>query len=157
MIIGFHGRFATPKILERDIGDPELVDTYWNKWGYDSIEYCQQFKKVILVGYSFGGAHIARLSQALTNIAGVVLYESPTFCQPEGSFPVLFLRNLYRFPRRRTTLLNDSYQAWSRGRRIYCLYGDGRHMGLTFGIPPLKHAWDKRLNPQIKEFIKTCQ
>jgi len=103
-IIALHGDFATPTMLQRDMGDlSELVDIFFDarKWlRFDAAmgrltSLVQSLSEPpIVIGYSRGGSAIARLSE-LVELRAAVVYESPVIDSEGvgGSFPVLVIWN----------------------------------------------------------------
>lgn len=155
--IAFHGDFANGKILRRDMGDPEWVDLYYE--GHDlplATRVCSAFDTVVLVAYSFGGSLIGHLSHVLTNIAAVVLYESPLMGidEPAGQFPVLWVRNDYKSTRRREKEFAATLVAWQADHNVDKMTGNGRHVRFACGWPPIGHAWDRSLNSSIRDWMK---
>lgn len=156
-VIALHGDFATGRILRRDVG---VVDWQYPDWKR-RVPYLPCEGGYVLVGYSRGGSQIGHLSQEWHRaIRAAVLYESPLLGtdQVYGDFPVLWVENTHgrrsqggRFARE----MDDTLAAWMRGgRRVDMLIGNGRHAELTWGWPPMRHGWDRDLNPKILSWIE---
>lgn len=163
MIIALHGQYATGRMLERDMGSPDWVDFYYQpkRMNYHSLSewvgdlIWQSREPVVLIGYSLGGSLIANLSHDFTDgIKGAVLYEAPLLdSEPTGEFPVLWIENMYASTPTREDEMADSCAAWEKGRETQVLFGEGRHIRWVWGWPMWGHAWDRKLNPLIVDWI----
>ena len=156
--IAFHGGYLSPEDLRRDMGDPDWVDEYLPsdyRKVINSGRLIASRGPIVLVGYSIGGSLIGHLSRVLPNIIGAVLYESALIGidKVAGSFPVLWIRNRYESTKRREHEFDSTRAAWSVGREMADMRGEGRHVTWRWGWPPFAHAWDTQLNPMIQSWI----
>lgn len=155
--IAFHGDFATPVMLAEDIGQGVPIDLWADTTRLTPYRLLDRFRSVALVGYSRGGALIADLSVECDNIRCAVLYESPLgmYGRVGGSFPVMIIWNdRGRYERRKAQQMEEAWQA--NGRSVTHLWGRGRHIRIDRSMsPPIRHGWDRSLNPQIAEFLRT--
>lgn len=158
-VIAFHGRPGRPGILRRDMGDPPWVDQYFAGHDIDAAaNEIDRHCRVILVGYSFGGDLIARLTHRCSNVVGAVLYESPLLepMLPRGHFPVCMVWN--DRGRRHWPASQRSCLAWDLPERIFVpMNGRGGHVRMTWRWPFVGHAWDQSLNGQVETFIQFCR
>ena len=156
-VVAFHGSLGNAAILARDMGDPAWVDLYHEGHDVDAARnICSAFESVVLVGYSMGGSVMGHLSHVLGNIAAVVLYESPLLGidRPAGTFPVLWIRNDYRWTNQREIEFAETRAAWGESHHVDEMIGQGRHIRFVWGCPVIGHAWDQQLNPAIRDWIK---
>lgn len=158
-VIAFHGKPGGAAMLRRDMGDPDWVDHYFS--GHDLVDaysLVESNQGSILVGYSYGGDLIGRLTNVCTTIIGAVLYEAPLFepTIPLDDFPVLQVWNRYG-----RESWGDSQRAkkfWDGPfREVVEMRGRGFHVRLTWRWPFLGHAWDRDLNGEIKKFVSYCR
>lgn len=159
-IIALHGDFATPTMLQRDMGDlSELVDIFFDarKWlRFDAAmgrltSLVQSLSEPpIVIGYSRGGSAIARLSE-LVELRAAVVYESPVIDSEGvgGIFPVLQIWNDCGARIKRPGQARVAEEIWSASHPVTHLQGVGRHVKRD----PLGHGWDVGLNEQIREWI----
>lgn len=162
--VAFHGQYASPEILQRDMGDPDWVDWY-AQVPYDTTsreflaDMLWDYDRLILIGYSLGGSLIGHLTAEIptSKIVGAVLYESPLLNTDHvyGSFPVLWIRNKYKTTPRREQEFETTLDTWAEQHSIDRMFGTGRHMKFVWDWPPIAHAWDQSLNPYIAQWIKT--
>lgn len=163
MIIALHGDFATPTMLERDMGDlAPLVDIFFDAKGWHNFD-CAMGRLTslvrslpeppIVIGYSRGGSAIARLSE-LVELRAAVLYESPVIDSEGvgGIFPVLQIWNdcgaKYGASKLRRGQAKIAEQIWA-SHPVTQLQGVGRHMK----VRPIGHGWDVGLNGKIREWL----
>ena len=162
-IIALHGDFATPGMLERDMGDFQLEVAFFDahRWlNFDAamgrlITLVKSLPEPpIMIGYSRGGSAIASLSEWV-ELRAAVLYESPVLNSEGvgGSFPVLQIWNnegakYSRFPARRKQA-RRSEQLWEKNHPVTAIEGVGEH----FTKRPPAHCWDQNLNQQIVDWI----
>ncbi|MEM8668753.1 MAG: hypothetical protein AAGG48_14630 [Planctomycetota bacterium] len=164
-VIALHGDFASGAILRRDTGIDEWEYPDWKR-GFDSME-----GNWVAVAYSSGGSRVGHISLSAPFFHGsrmfgfaeprcAVLYESPLIGirAVGGSFPVLWIENdrgARTKNRWRAREMQSTLEAWqANGRRVDVLQGRGRHVQTTWGWPPLRHGWDKKLNPMILKWIE---
>ena len=162
-IIALHGDFATPSILQRDMGDlSQLVDIFFNARGWHNFDSAMGRltslvkslpQPPIVIGYSRGGSAIARLSE-LVELRAAVLYESPVIDSEGvgGCFPVLQIWNdsgaKYGRNKIRRGQAKIAEQIWA-GHQVTQLQGIGGHVKKR----PLGHGWDANLNQQIIDWM----
>jgi len=165
-VIAIHGGpdlLASPGMLKRDMGSPSWVDVYWD--GHDPEEIAEYIsltlEPVILIGYSKAGEVISQVTHLveLSRIAASVLYEAPPIRTSPDFYPEVFPEEgLVNFPvlqlwndrgvyfsrcERRRRIARQSFELWSRGRRIVHQWEPyrGRHTKRFLGILPMGHAW----------------
>jgi len=165
-IIALHGDFATPAMLERDMGDlAPLVNVFFDARGWHNFDSAMGRltslvkslpEPPIMIGYSRGGSAIARLSE-LVELRAAIVYESPVIDSEGvgGCFPVLQIWNdsgaKYGRNRVRRGQAKIAEQIWA-SHPVTQLQGVGRHIKKN----PLGHGWDCGLNQQIADWIKQC-
>jgi len=164
-IIALHGDFASPGMLERDVGDlaSSLSIMFFDAEGWRKFQDATDRlltliraleEPPILIGYSRGGSVIALISK-MVELRAAVLYESPVVNSygAGGCFPVLQIWNnagakYSRFPaRRKQARLSD--KIWKENHPVTAIEGIGEH----FTKRPPAHCWDQGLNQQIVDWI----
>ena len=147
-VVAFHGDFASPAMLRRDMG-VDWVDHYWD-YRRDSIDVLSQPRGLVLVAYSRGGSWVGKLANQLDNIRAAILYEAPLLdaSHPAGDFPVLMIWNRFSL-RRFTRQARRTKAEWSQQHSVSELQGRGFHIKFW----PPGHGWDQQLNPQIQAWI----
>ena len=158
-ISAFHGSFANPRILRRDMG-ATWVDYYHdgNDWqeAWMDLDVLPHDAKKVVVGFSLGCATIGELSlECPDGIFAAVLYEPCHLIpdDPGGDFPVLIITN--DRGRRRWPETKQTVRQWSKKHEVWYWkeQGRGRHWEFTWGMPPIRHGWDQSLNDDICKWI----
>ncbi len=147
-VVAFHGDFATPSMLRRDMG-VDWVDRYWD-YKCDEVDSLRGYEDLVLVAYSRGGATVGKLANTLNNIRAAVLYEAPLLDakNPAGEFPVLLIWNSLSL-RRFTSEAFRSHSEWALKHPVTQLRGRGFHIRLW----PPGHGWDRKLNGEIRKWL----
>jgi dienelactone hydrolase len=148
-VVAFHGDFASPAMLRRDMG-VNWVDHYWD-YKRDDCELLTQPRELVLVAFSRGGSLVGKLASRLDNIRAAILYEAPLLdaSQPAGDFPVLLIWNRFSI-RRFTPQARRSRLEWAAMHEVTEFQGRGFHIKFW----PPGHGWDQRLNPRIEAWLQ---
>lgn len=144
-----HGDFATPKMLQRDMGDPRWIDLYIERQSVESMaSLCSAWGVKNLVGYSRGGYLACKIAE-LIPIKTLVLYESPMFdAQPQVLNAVVVFNSVPRRRKRRSREMSRVLRYFS-GHMTFFHGAKKRHLEAKPYWPFLGHAWDQSLNDLI--------
>ena len=160
-VIAFQGQGATPRMLQKDMGDPDWVDMYWD---YRNPYF--RLQRFIGVCYSISGSILAKhtLERRFRELmVGLILYECPILDDiiPLGDFPILSIWNERSFmlPSRKREM-DDSIKRWSLNHPVEVKKAYGgrgllfRHLEPKPYWPFVGHAWDRGINSYAQEWVE---
>lgn len=160
-VFAFHGQGSSPQRMRFDMGNPDWVTDYPD-WRNGFNPGRQPF---VALAYSLGGSYLAELTnyQVADRIRGIAVYESPVLGMLPApvACPVCIIWNDYipRQPKRRE-MKSRSIAEWSRaatGGSLTLLVGRYRkHTRWIPRWPLIGQAWDRGLNPQLHEWVRSC-
>lgn len=164
-VVALHGMPGSADMLREDMCNPYWVDKYHQWKGLaPALNQFAALPRLILVGFSQGGARAVQLANILTNVAGIVLYESPLPNLPmsldptrsiSADCPVLTIwNNNGRKNWKRCVALSRALEVRRSDAPVDILEGEGRHIRMKWSFPPFRHCWDARLNSQIGVYIQ---
>jgi pimeloyl-ACP methyl ester carboxylesterase len=155
-VIAFHGQGGSGQWLREDCCEFYLIDYYFDGFNVaEAIRFCDQFDRLILVGYSRGGQLAAKVAIVLKDkMAGIMLYESKPlkgFGKVTGDYPALIVWNDQGRGDSAAGRRTDSQ--WSTHpfqRRI----ASGKHLKRVPGRrPAVGHGWDCASNEMFAKII----